>query len=319
MELKKEDFIYDLKENNNHLNFYEYIKSCNLNSSSDFYINEKNKKPLFKNQSIKSKYNISLSQNSKAKDNIEHNINNNIKNNIKDSLRDLDNISLKKISCGYSKLNDFLEGGYDCDVITTFYGPSGSGKTTFCILAAVNMARSNKKVIYIDTEASFSVERLKQIAPKDYRQLMNNILFLKPLDFQQQQKAFDKLRNLVDDSIGMVIVDTISMLYRLAVGQSKDVYDVNKKLSMQLSYLTQISRQKKIPILVANQVYSSFDEKDKVNMVGGDILKYSSKTLIELQCLKNSTRNLFIRKSRYLPECKIFTFKLINEGIEEVK
>ena len=47
-----------------------------------------------------------------------------------------------------------------------------------------------------------------------------------------------------------------------------------------------ITRKNKIPVIVTNQVYSSFDDKDKVNMVGGDILKYSSKTLVELKCLK---------------------------------
>jgi DNA repair protein RadB len=230
----------------------------------------------------------------------------------------LDELSLKKLSTGNKDLNFFIEGGYDNDVITTFYGPSGSGKTTLCILASINTARSGKKVIYIDTEASFSVERLKQIAPDDYEEIMHNILFLKPINFDQQQKAFDKLRQLVDDSIGLIIVDTISMLYRLAIGQTKDVYDINKKLSVQLSNLTEISRKKRIPVIVANQVYSSFDEKDKVNMVGGDILKYGSKTLIELQCLKNSIRTLIIRKSRYLSEGKTFTFKLINDGIEKI-
>jgi RecA/RadA recombinase len=54
-------------------------------------------------------------------------------------------------------------GGYDCDIITTFYGPAGSGKTNFCVLAAASIAR-RKKVIFIDTEGGFSFERLNQLA-----------------------------------------------------------------------------------------------------------------------------------------------------------
>ena len=220
-----------------------------------------------------------------------------------------------KVSTGNKDLDGFFEGGYDNDIITTFYGPSGSGKTTLVLIAAISTARSGKRVIYIDTEASFSVERLKQIAQEDFASVMKNILFLKPINFKEQQKAFDKLRHLIDDSIGLIIVDTISMLYRLEMGQTKDVYEVNKRLGMQLSYLSEITRKKHIPVLVTNQVYCSFDEKDKINMVGGDILKYGSKTLIELQCYKNSIRSLILRKSRSLPEGKSFFFKLINDGI----
>lgn len=259
-----------------------------------------------------------------SKNNYDNENNENINETISNNT-DIPNLSNKqlnngfKLSTGNGDLNDFLEGGYDRDVISTFFGPSGSGKTTLCIIAAIEVARSGKKVIYIDTEASFSVERLKQIAYNDYNEVMASILFLKPLNFDQQQKSFDKLRHLVDDSIGLIIVDTISMLYRLAVGQSRDVYDINKKLSMQLSYLTEISRKSKIPILIANQVYSSFEEKDKVNMVGGDILKYSSKTLIELKCLKNSIRRMVIQKARSLPEGNSLIFKLTDKGIEKIE
>lgn len=232
---------------------------------------------------------------------------------------DIDNNSdsTNKLSSGNKDFDNFLSGGYDTDIITTFYGPSGSGKTTLCLLAAISAVKNNKRVIYIDTEASFSVDRIKQIEPENYKEMMKKILFLKPVNFEEQQKAFDKLRMLVDDSIGLIIVDTISMLYRLAVGQTRDIYEVNKRLGMQLSFLSEISRKKGIPVLVANQVYSNFDDKDKVNMVGGDILKYSSKTLFELQALKNSIRCAIIRKSRYLPEEKTFTFKLIHGGIEK--
>lgn len=223
-----------------------------------------------------------------------------------------------KINTGNYGMDSFLNEGYDHDIITTIYGPSGSGKTTMCIMAGIEIAKKGKNVVYIDTEASFSVERFKQIAGEDFKLLLQNFLFLKPLDFMQQQKAFDKLRVLVDDSVGLIIVDTISMLYRLEMGQTNDIYAVNKKLGKQLSFLAEICRKKKIPVIVANQVYSNFDIKDSVNMVGGDILKYGSKTLLELQSYKDGLRKLILRKSRSLPEGKVFLFKLVHNGIEEV-
>ena len=69
-----------------------------------------------------------------------------------------------KIPSGSKILDKLLNGGYEKDIITTIYGPAGSGKTILCMLSAVNMARAKKKIIYIDTENNFSIERLKQIA-----------------------------------------------------------------------------------------------------------------------------------------------------------
>ena len=86
---------------------------------------------------------------------------------------------------------------------------------------------------------------------------------------------------MVNDTIGMIVVDSISMLYRLELGKSEEVYDVNAALGRQIAHLVEISRQRKIPILITNQVYSDFEDRDQVKMVGGDLLKYGSKCLIE--------------------------------------
>ena len=41
---------------------------------------------------------------------------------------------MTKISTGAEFFNNFLEGGYDNDIVTTIYGPSGSGKTNLCLI-----------------------------------------------------------------------------------------------------------------------------------------------------------------------------------------
>ena len=89
---------------------------------------------------------------------------------------------MKKISTGSDFLNNFLNGGYETDVVTTLYGPSGSGKTNICLLAAIEAVQNGKKVIFIDTEGGIAVERIKQIAPK-YKEILEQILFFNPLNF----------------------------------------------------------------------------------------------------------------------------------------
>ena len=223
-----------------------------------------------------------------------------------------------RIPTGSKILDVMLEGGYEKDVITTIYGPAGSGKTVLCLLCSINIARAGKKVVYVDSEGGFSLERLKQIAShisQDYKKILENIIFLRPISFAEQKKSFEKLKDIVNDKIGLIVVDTIAMLYRLELGKDEDVYEVNRELSRQISYLTEIARNKKIPVLIANQVYTDFDHKDKVNIVGGDILKYGSKCLIELQITPNGNRRWILKKHRSLQPEKEIIFKIVDGGI----
>ena len=224
----------------------------------------------------------------------------------------------ERIPTGSKVLDAMLGTGYEKDVITTVYGPAGSGKTVLCLLCSINIARNSKKVVYVDSEGGFSLERLKQIAShinNDYKKILDNIIFLRPTSFADQKKSFEKLKDIVNDKIGLIVVDTIAMLYRLELGKSEDVYEVNRELSKQISYLTEIARNRKIPVLITNQVYSDFENKDKVNIVGGDILKYSSKCLIELQITPNGNRRAILRKHRSIAEEKEILFKIVDGGI----
>ncbi|MBW3011144.1 DNA repair and recombination protein RadB [Candidatus Woesearchaeota archaeon] len=222
-----------------------------------------------------------------------------------------------RISAGTSVMDDFL-GGYETDIITTIYGPSASGKTNLCLLAAIRAAK-NKKVIYVDTEGGFSVERVKQIT-NEYERVLRNIHVLRPTTFEEQTKAMNKLRKMIDNKIGLIVIDTISMLYRLELGgDGEDVYDINRAMGRQIAMLSEIARKKDIPVLCSNQVYADFENKDKVNMVGGDLLKYGSKCLIELQKTPGGNCRAIIKKHRSMPVEKEVLFKIVEKGIEKTK
>jgi len=223
-----------------------------------------------------------------------------------------------RITTGSKILDLVLEGGYEADTVTTIYGPSGSGKTTLALLCGINVAMVGKKVLYIDTEGGFSTERVKQICSrigKDYEDILQKFVFLKPVNFEEQKKSFQKLKETINDKIGIVIVDTIAMLYRLEIGKNEDIYEINRELGRQIGALTEITRTFSIPVLITNQVYSDFDEKDKVHIVGGDTLKYGSKCLIELQITPNNNRRWILRKHRNIADEKEILFKIVNGGI----
>ena len=223
-----------------------------------------------------------------------------------------------RIRTGSKVLDEMLNSGYEKDVITTIYGPAAAGKTVLCLLCAVHVAMQDKKIVYVDTEGGFSVERLRQICShinQGYRKILDDIIFLRPTNFSEQKKSFEKLREIVGEKVGLIIVDSIAMLYRLELGKSEEVHDVNRELGKQISYLTEIARKKSIPVLITNQVYSDFDDKEKVNIVGGDILKYGSKCLIELQITPDNNRRAILRKHRSIPEQKEIIFRIVEGGI----
>ena len=223
---------------------------------------------------------------------------------------------MTKISSGNPELDKWLNGGYETDVITTIYGPAGSGKTNLCLIAACDTAKKGKKVIYVDTEGGFSISRLKQISEE---KITENIFVYKVTDFKEQREAFNKIINNTK-SVGLIIIDSMAMQYRLELGNASSEKDdfkikmINRALARQLRILNEIARKKQIPVLITNQVYSNFNDRDKVNMVGGDILKYWSKCLIELQRTGTGKRKAILRKHRSMPE-KEFSFVINEKGI----
>ena len=81
---------------------------------------------------------------------------------------------MTRVSAGSYDLNKWLHGGYESDIVSVVYGGAGSGKTNFCLLIAVSQAKKGNKVIYIDTEGGFSVERVKQLVgdDEDYKEVL---------------------------------------------------------------------------------------------------------------------------------------------------
>ncbi|MBI5389398.1 DNA repair and recombination protein RadB [Candidatus Woesearchaeota archaeon] len=222
----------------------------------------------------------------------------------------------EKVSSGCAVVDALLDGGYERGVITTVYGPAGAGKTTLTIMAAIACARQGKKVLFIDTEGGFSVERLRQLA-QDYEEVLSHIIFLKPTTFEEQKQVFDKIKSMISDRFALIVMDTISMLYRTEFGRNKDIQDINRILGVQISLLTEIARKHAIPVLLTNQVYADFEQQGNVKMVGGDILKYSSKCLLEIEKFRTK-RKLRIVKHRSLPENKDILFEIQSEGFVAV-
>jgi len=209
-----------------------------------------------------------------------------------------------------SKFDKFIGGGLLPKAITNFYGGPATGKTNFALMATVSASKLGK-VIYVDNEAAFSIERLRQLARDDLYRVLENVILLEPTDYDEQKLAIRRIEELVSkNKISLIVVDSIGTLYRLE--KERDI----QELARQLSILLKISRTRDIPVLITNQVYTDIDSGNLVP-VGGDVTRYWSKIILELK-RENGTRLAIIRKHKFLPEGLNLRFKIIDTGIEVI-
>lgn len=217
-----------------------------------------------------------------------------------------------------SALDVMLGGGFEKGTITQIFGPPSSGKSNIALALAVNVAKNGKKVIYMDTEGGISVDRIKQIAGDDFSNVANNIIVFEPTSFSEQN---DKLRSIDiwlrknHEDVELIVLDSAVALYRVDDMKSSKL---NKELGKQMGLLSKIARQYDIAVLVTNQIYSAIDEdgNSDIKAVGGTILQYWSKVIIQLERGDEiNQRVATLKRHRSIPEGKQATFSITSRGI----
>ena len=208
-----------------------------------------------------------------------------------------------------NKFDQLVGGGLQEGVVTQIYGPPASGKTNLALIASAN-ALGEGRVIYVDPEGGFSVERLKQIAGEKFDDVLNNIIFFQPTTFDEQKVAISRLDEVITSMhVSLVVVDSIAMLYRME--EDKDV----RMLGRMLAQLLRIARKYNIPVLLTNQVYSEFDT-NIIRPIGGQITEYFTKNVIELCRREDNSRYAVLRRHQNQPEALSIEFKITTKGIE---
>jgi DNA repair protein RadB len=210
-------------------------------------------------------------------------------------------------------LDKLLNGGIEKDVITNIYGPAGSGKTNIALCSVIQHI-GGKKVVYVDTEGSFSPERFEQLGGT--KDVLKNIIFIEPTSWDEQIKNIQNLEKVITKDVALIVIDSLVTLYRLELDQ-ENFKTINKQLATQYSILSRIARKHKISVLVTNQVYSTKD--DEIELTSRAIAKYWSKTLIELRRTGTTGHRVaIVRKHRSIPENKSIEFEIKEKELKEI-
>ena len=213
-------------------------------------------------------------------------------------------------------IDSIIGGGIEKGSITQFYGPPGSGKTNIALKMLVQCAKNGKKAVFIDTEGGLSIERMKQISGEDFDDLAGNIIVLEPTNFEEQDEAIKRIEYSLksgEDDVDLVILDSAVALYRLKEGGQTEI---NRELSKQMGLLSMIARKYDIAVVVTNHIYSVFDEEGVIEPVGGTILKYWSKIIIELVRDDNGERFAILKRHRSKPDGLKVKFEIVNKGLK---
>lgn len=212
-------------------------------------------------------------------------------------------------------IDSIIGGGIEKGSITQFYGPPGSGKTNIALKMLVQCAKNGKKAVFIDTEGGLSIERMKQITGDQFDDIAGNIIVLEPTTFEEQDEAIKKIEYSLksgEENIDLIILDSAVALYRLKDGGQTEI---NRDLSKQMGLLSMIARKYDIAVVVTNHIYSIFDEEGVIEPVGGTILKYWSKIIIELVKDENGERFAILKRHRSKPDGVKVKFEIVNSGL----
>ena len=185
-------------------------------------------------------------------------------------------------NCGL--LDKLLGGGLPINGVSLVYGEAEMGKTSLVMQCAVSSARMGYKTLFIDSDGMFSSRRLSQIAYSDFKEVSPFIVLVRPATFKEQALAIDQLDDYITKKVRLVVVDTITSLYRVELGEPKENFALNRELNRQVACLAQIAKTHGVATLITSQVRSVFAEGgESVEPVATRVLKFWSDVVVELK------------------------------------
>jgi DNA repair protein RadA len=235
-----------------------------------------------------------------------------------------------RCSTGSKELDEILGGGIETQAITEFCGSFGTGKTQICLTLCVLSQQSPEEggfsgsVLYLDTEGSFSSERIFKIADSrgfEVKTVMENIEVCKIFNSDHLCLMIDQLfQKCQETAAKLVIVDSMISHFRGEYIGRENLAARQQKLNLYLHKLLRLTEAYNLAVVVTNQVHARPDAyfSDPTNPTGGHVMAHACNQRVLLKRGKGDNRTARIIDSSYLPPGQAY-FRITERGVEDLE
>jgi DNA repair protein RadA len=238
--------------------------------------------------------------------------------------------NVARLTTGSKALDKIVDGGLETQTITEFYGEYGCGKSQVCHQLCVNVQLPVEKgglnggVLYVDTENTFRLERIVQMATHlglDPEEVVKKIIYAEAYTSDHQMFLLENADEIIKaNNIKLIIVDSLTAHFRSEYIGREMLASRQQRLNKHMHKLTALARAFNAVAVVTNQVMAKPDQffGDAIHPIGGNIVGHTSQTRIYLRRASHGPiRIARLVSSPYLPEGEEI-LKVTENGIEDV-
>ncbi|MEM3952382.1 MAG: DNA repair and recombination protein RadA, partial [Nitrososphaerota archaeon] len=175
-----------------------------------------------------------------------------------------------RLTTGSKALDKLIGGGVETQTITEFFGEFGSGKSQICHQLAVNVQLPpergglNGGALYIDTENTFRIERIAQMAKflgLDPDKVAERIIYAEAYNSDHQILLLEKADRIIkENNIKLIIIDSLTAHFRSEYVGRQSLPERQQKLNKHMHKLLRLARAFNAAAVVTNQVMARPDE-----------------------------------------------------------
>jgi len=172
--------------------------------------------------------------------------------------------NVEYFTTGSAELNRILGGGFQTGKLTEVYGPFKSGKTALAHTISVTVQLPHKKggidgaVAYVDTENTFSKEKIKRIAKRfelDPNDVLSKIFHARIYSSDHQSQMIQKAESLCKTrGVRLLIIDSLMALLRSEYVGIGKLAPRQAVLNQMIHGLSRIAETYNCAVLLTNQV-----------------------------------------------------------------